>query len=394
MYLQTNKYEKPSELATLRAMSLRNFIHQLSGSRHLQYWFLQFAGWMSLAIYTLLSLTLYYHSDADWKHIAHTFLQSPLGLIISLPLRPLYLRIWNWNILLRLLVVSVAVLICALVWTVTRMLLFIWMADADGLFESDFGGWFFPGMFVYLSWTLLFYCIHYYQLQQEEHLLAVDLAAQRQEEYLKRLKAETVAKEAQLKMLRYQINPHFLFNTLNTIKGLVYLKDNDVASDMIIRLSSFLRYSLESNPLKNISLEKEVETLKVYLDIEVVRFSERLQVRYFIDEAAAKASVPSMILQPLVENAIKYAISPSENGGFIEIKARVESGYLCIMVCDDGPGIGFSSPENKPEGCGVGLQNTEDRLKALYEEDYRLELIRRPEGGAKVLIRIPYSLVE
>lgn len=393
-YTETNKlrqYEKPIGLATLKSMSLKYFIRQLSASRHLQYWFLQFVGWTGLAVYTLLSLTLYYHSDPDWTHIAHTFLQSPLGLVISLPLRPLYLRIWHWHLLWRLLVVSLAVTLCALVWTVARMLLFIWMADADGLFQSDFGGWFFPGMFVYLSWTLLFYCIHYYQLQQEEHLIAVDLAAQKQEEYLKRLKAETIAKEAQLKMLRYQINPHFLFNTLNAIKGLVHLKENEVASDMILQLSSFLRYSLESNPLLNVTLQKEVDTIKTYLDIEKVRFSERLQVRYILDDAAAKASVPSMMLQPIVENSIKYAISPSENGGTIEIKARVEGRSLSIIVCDDGPGLGFTTTQNKPKGCGVGLQNIEERLKALYESDYQLELMDRSEGGTKVLIRIPYS---
>lgn len=371
-------------------MSLKNFIKQLSKSRHLQYWFLQFVGWTGLAIYTLLSLTLYYRANAEWQHIAHTFLQSPLGLIISLPLRPLYLHIWNWSLMARLLVVSLAVLVCALAWTVARMLLFMWMADEHGLFQSDFGGWFFPGMFVYLSWTLLFYCIHYYQLQQEEHLIAVDLAAQRQEEYLKRLKAETVAKEAQLKMLRYQINPHFLFNTLNAIKGLVYLKENGVACDMILRLSTFLRYSLESNPLLNTSLEKEVESLKVYLDIEVVRFSERLKVEYKITDEAKQGSVPSMILQPLVENAIKYAIAPSENGGTIEIKGWVESGFLCIAVCDNGPGIGFTTPADKPEGCGVGLQNTQERLRALYEDDYQFTLANKEGGGLRVFIRVPY----
>lgn len=371
-------------------MSLKHFIKQLSKSRHLQYWFLQFVGWTGLAIYTLLSLTLYYRANAEWQHIAHTFLQSPLGLIISLPLRPLYLHIWNWSLMARLLVVSLAVLVCALAWTVARMLLFMWMADEHGLFQSDFGGWFFPGMFVYLSWTLLFYCIHYYQLQQEEHLIAVDLAAQRQEEYLKRLKAETVAKEAQLKMLRYQINPHFLFNTLNAIKGLVYLKENGVACDMILRLSTFLRYSLESNPLLNTSLEKEVESLKVYLDIEVVRFSERLKVEYKITDEAKQGSVPSMILQPLVENAIKYAIAPSENGGTIEIKGWVESGFLCIAVCDNGPGIGFTTPADKPEGCGVGLQNTQERLRALYEDDYQFTLANKEGGGLRVFIRVPY----
>lgn len=374
-------------------MSLKNFIKQLSKSRHLQYWFLQFVGWTGLAIYTLLSLTLYYQANPEWKHIAHTFLQSPLGLIISLPLRPLYLRIWHWSLMARLLVVSLAVLVCAFIWTVTRMLLFMWMADAEGLFQSDFGGWFFPGMFVYLSWTLLFYCIHYYQLQQEEHLIAVDLAAQRQEEYLKRLKAETIAKEAQLKMLRYQINPHFLFNTLNAIKGLVYLKENDVAADMILRLSTFLRYSLESNPLLNISLEKEVESLKVYLDIEVVRFAERLKVEYKITDEAKKASVPSMILQPIVENAIKYAIAPSENGGTIEIKGWVDDTFLCIAVCDDGPGIGFTTPADKPEGCGVGLQNTQERLVTLYEDDYQFTLSNKAGGGLRVYIRVPYQTV-
>ena len=135
------------------------------------------------------------------------------------------------------------------------------------------------------------------------------------------LKASTMAHQAHIKMLRYQLNPHFLFNTLNAISTLILLKENDTAEAMVSRLSDFLRYSLDNDPIKRVPLGQEIKALRLYLEIEKVRFDDRLEVLWDIDESCESALVPSMILQPIIENAIKHAISKMENGGRISITA-------------------------------------------------------------------------
>ena len=153
------------------------------------------------------------------------------------------------------------------------------------------------------AWSALYYGINYYLLLEE------------QTDQLLRL--EHQASAAQLAMLRYQLNPHFLFNTLNSISTLVLLKQTDRANAMLSRLSSFLRYTLVNEPTGQVTVEQEVETLKLYLEIEKMRFEERLRPDFDIDPAAAPARLPSLLLQPLVENAIKYAVTPQEEGADI-----------------------------------------------------------------------------
>src|SRR5690606_31519312 len=135
-------------------------------------------------------------------------------------------------------------------------------------------------------------------------------------------KLETQASTAQLAMLRYQLNPHFLFNTLNSISTLVLLKQTERANAMLSRLSSFLRYTLVNEPSGHVTVAQEVETLKLYLEIEKMRFEDRLRPHFHIDPAAARARMPSLLLQPLVENAVKYAVTPQEEGADISIDAR------------------------------------------------------------------------
>src|SRR5690606_38911446 len=159
------------------------------------------------------------------------------------------------------------------------------------------------------AWSALYYAINYF-LQVEE-----------QADRLERLEAQ--ATSAQLAMLRYQLNPHFLFNTLNSISTLVLLKQTEPANAMLTRLSSFLRHTLVTQPGGKVSVAQEVETLKLYLDIERMRFEDRLRTVFRIEPAAASAAIPSLLLQPLVENAIKYAVSPQEEGARISLTAQV-----------------------------------------------------------------------
>jgi sensor histidine kinase YesM len=212
---------------------------------------------------------------------------------------------------------------------------------------------------------------------------------------------EAQATSAQLAMLRHQLNPHFLFNTLNSISTLVLLKQTEPANAMLSRLSSFLRYTLINEPTGRVTVAQEVETLKLYLDIELMRFEERLRTEFRIDEDARNALMPSLLLQPLVENAIKYAVSPLEDGAQITIGAQVVGSMLRVTVSDSGPGLpagtdpstlfgvnpdSTDSPDpiplpGAPVSTGVGLPNIRDRLAQAYGSNQRFEAGTGPKAA-------------
>jgi LytS/YehU family sensor histidine kinase len=202
-------------------------------------------------------------------------------------------------------------------------------------------------------------------------------------------------------MLRYQLNPHFLFNTLNSISTLVLLKQTEPANAMLTRLSSFLRHTLVSQPGGKVTLAEEVETLQLYLGIERMRFEERLRTDFEIEPAAAHASLPSMLLQPLVENAIKYAVSAQEEGARISVSARLVGNRLRVTVSDTGPGLqrgparSSLAPAIMGDGqavsTGVGLANIRNRLAQAYGDDHLFDIRTPPEGGFTVIIELPHE---
>jgi LytS/YehU family sensor histidine kinase len=201
-----------------------------------------------------------------------------------------------------------------------------------------------------------------------------------------------VAQEAQLKMLRYQLNPHFLFNTLNAISTLILDKDTELANSMVTKLSRFLRYSLVSDPMASVTVAEEVASLKLYLDIEKVRFGDRLTLKFDIDKAAEQALMPSLLLQPLVENAIKYAISQAIQGGYIAVTARVVDQTLELSVADDGPGMDLAV--HPKTGSGVGLANTRERLLQRYGDAQSLTLSDTDPHGVTVNVLLPLEYGE
>jgi signal transduction histidine kinase len=194
--------------------------------------------------------------------------------------------------------------------------------------------------------------------------------------------------EARLAALRAQLNPHFLFNTLNSISTLVLLKQTERANAMLSRLSSFLRYTLINEPTAQVSLEQEVETLKLYLEIEKMRFEDRLRTSFLIDPAVAKARLPSLLLQPLVENAIKYAVTPQEEGADITVSAQPVGQNVRIIVSDTGPGLQDGAP-SPHWSTGVGLANIRDRLAQAFGERQSMDMRSTPEGGFSVIIELP-----
>lgn len=228
---------------------------------------------------------------------------------------------------------------------------------------------------LFFAWSALYYAINFY------------LTVEQQADQLLRL--ENQASHAQLAMLRYQLNPHFLFNTLNSISTLVLLKQTDRANAMLSRLSSFLRYTLVNEPTALVPLSQEVETLKLYLEIEKMRFEDRLRTSFEVDPTVMDAHLPSLLLQPLVENAIKYAVTPKEEGADITLVAQPAGENVRIVVSDTGPGLN-QAMNRLTLSTGVGLVNIRDRLAQAFGERHRFETSSTPGGGFVVTIELPF----
>jgi hypothetical protein len=192
------------------------------------------------------------------------------------------------------------------------------------------------------------------------------------------------AQTAQLRALRYQVNPHFLFNTLNSLSALVLTRRNDEAERMIADLAAFFRTSLTADPAEDVTLSEEIRMQRLYLDIEQTRFPRRLLVEFDIPPPLESATVPGLILQPLVENAIKYGVSRSSRPVTIAIRARRENGSLHLSVEDDGESDTAPTP-----GHGVGLRNVADRLAARFDGAAECRYGARPEGGFRVDLTLP-----
>ena len=199
---------------------------------------------------------------------------------------------------------------------------------------------------------------------------------------------ESELARAQLDMLRAQLHPHFLFNALNTIAGLVRERRNEAATDVIAGLGGLLRHALASLDRDEIPLREELDVLQSYLCVERARFRERLSVHVDVDADAMHRAVPSLILQPLVENAIRHGLRNATEGGQIWITARTERGSLELVVRDNGCGLD-PSRDSATESARLGLRNTRARLERLYGSSGVLELTSVAEGGAVARVRIP-----
>lgn len=353
------------------------------------FWYWQAGFWLFFSGVHFITLTLWY-SDPSLPYIVHTALQASVGLILSLWMYPVYLKIWNKHPFIRIATVLVMVMALSFVWTLFRMESFIRITGEEHIWP-DLGGWYHASIFIFLCWASMFHGVRYYQLLESEHSEVLKAEAETREEQIKRMKAQTVARDAQIKMLRYQLNPHFLCNTLNAINSLVEAGIDEKAQEMTVKLSRFLRYSLDNNPDTQVILAKEINALNLYLDIENTRFGERLQTDFQIEDSAQLALVPSLLLQPIIENSMKYAIAQNEEGGVIGIKAYVENYHLILELWDTGSG---KAPDlckiQKFNKSGVGLRNTEERLATLFPGAFRFELSITKEGGLKTTISIPY----
>jgi signal transduction histidine kinase len=223
----------------------------------------------------------------------------------------------------------------------------------------------------YLPIVLIAHVASYYQRLRERELRSSQLQGQ--------------LEKARLQLLKSQLQPHFLFNTLNSISALM-LTNVEAADRMITRLGDLLRMSLETAGTQMTTLSRELEFVSCYIEIERVRFEERLKVCIEVAPETLDASVPHLLLQPLVDNAIKHGISRRVTGGEIRISATQDDGDLYLEVRDNGPG--FKKPSQSPSG-GIGLRITRERLETIYGQDQSVELLSLPDGGVAARVCIP-----
>lgn len=231
------------------------------------------------------------------------------------------------------------------------------------------------GIGIYLLIALTAYAFSYYRRYRQGQVRALQLEAQ--------------LSQAQLEALKMQLHPHFLFNTLHSISALLS-KDTEAARRMITRLGDFLRLTLENSGAQEVTLQQEMEFLRCYLEIERVRFQDRLITRLNISPQVLDARVPNLILQPIVENAIRHGIAPRSTPGIIEIEAKPHNGSVRIQVRDNGPGMPQHRSADSLFRKGLGLANTETRLERLYGPAHLFDLANDPEGGLVVTLEIPF----
>jgi two-component system LytT family sensor kinase len=334
------------------------------------FWRLQAVGWAGAMLLRAMSAIA---NDQPLTFLVIVLIGTVTGFSLSLMLAVVFRQLiaqrplvtWGATVL----AIPIAVGLYAFV---DAWVIWLYRAESQASFAQLFIGYFYYDATLLGAWSALYYAINFYLTVEE-----------------------------QIAMLRYQLNPHFLFNTLNSISTLVLLKQTEPANAMLSRLSSFLRYTLVNKPSVRVTVAQEVETLKLYLGIELMRFEERLRTTFDIAPETEPGLLPSLLLQPLVENAIKYAVSPQETGAEITISTQLVGSTLRIVVSDTGPGLQTSTTDNRlsgmtydggePASTGVGLTNIRDRLSQAYGEDHRFETIEPPEGGFAVVIEIPFE---
>lgn len=347
------------------------------------FWNLQTLGWGGAALLRAMSSIA---NGQPAGFLVVVLIATITGFSISLILSAIFRVLINqrplvtWGVTAMVLPLAVGGYAFVDAWVIT-----LYRPGSESSFTAILLGAFYLDLTLLGAWSALYYAINFF-LQVEEQADQLILL-------------ESQATSAQLAMLRYQLNPHFLFNTLNSISTLVLLRQTEPANAMLSRLSSFLRYTLINEPAGKVSLSQEIETLKLYLDIEKMRFEERLRTEFRIDPRAQKAQLPSLLLQPLVENAIKYAVTPLEEGATITVAAQLSDGTVRITVSDTGPGLQNPDMSRRTSSMetmstGVGLANIRDRLVQAYGENQSFRTGTPSGGGFVVTIEIPFEQEE
>jgi two-component sensor histidine kinase len=346
-----------------------------------RFWFLQGVGWLFFTGFIFLDVIVYTGVDRT-AAIAEDVVFPPAVLGCSLILRFFCRRLYRRNKSLLRAMLYAGLL--AVVLAIPCGVLPAWaelkvrgIALSSRVFFFDAWGFVNYALFILICWSALYLGIKHYQALQTAHTRA--------------LEAESLAREARLQSLRYQLSPHFLFNTLNGVSSLMTQGEIKEADRMLTRLAGFLRSTLDEMDQQEISLVREASNLEQYLKIEKSRLGERLQLELLIDPGAQKALVPALLLQPLAENAIRHGISPRPAGGKLTIKAERKAETVRIAVEDDGVGMRDAAQASGSGHRGVGLSNTIERLRVLYGTDQHLIVRWPPAGGCQVQIELPWK---
>jgi signal transduction histidine kinase len=351
-------------------------------------WFVLFMGWTLIGLFfssQIYLITSYRKMPYSWKRsmaatLPDTYLWALLAiLVIHLAQHYRFGRSsWRSALLIHF---PASLLIAA-------FHLFVAVSIIPLFQPIERTGWWWPTLkfnFVdVFHWNVLVYwaivacnhALHYYRSYREKEIQASQL--------------ETQLAQAQLQALRMQLQPHFLFNTLHSISALIPNKP-DAADRMIARLGDFLRITLKNSGTPEVTLQKELEFINCYLEIERVRFQDRLQVKVSIDPEALDALIPNLLWQPFLENAILHGVASRTDPGNVEIEARRVDGRLHLSIKDDGPGIQAEANRLRVHPEGADVTDTRARLKQMYQENYSLELRDTSSGGLEVILEIPFK---
>ncbi|WP_448566515.1 sensor histidine kinase [Thalassotalea ganghwensis] len=343
-----------------------------------QFWTLQLSGWLGYALVVFVAIIRPQFDDPNFNmsgQLINLAIEVLAGFGLSYLQWLIIQKIVHLPLRTTLLISFSSAFILGLILNIIKLAAYktivydqVWYEELNML---EFGGWFLFSLSTMFIWTALFFIMLYNTKLQKEHEML--------------LRAQTSAKESQLQMLRYQLNPHFMFNTMNAISTLIYKKDNEKAGEMVDKLCTFFRYSLDEKNARVSTLRKEVELLEVYFSIEQVRFADKLTVAMNIAPQALDARVPTLFLQPIVENAIKHGIEARKQHGQIEISATLVSDNVLIVVKND------NAVETKKagEGFGIGLTNTIERLETMFNKHCQLTLNNQGDQ-TEVRIMFPY----
>jgi len=344
------------------------------------FWPLHLAGWAALGLSMWLGALP--HAAAPGRTLVGKMIFATTGGLLTLGLRPLYRWLHERSTPIPRLVAICAVCsyVLSVVWSMSYQgsvnLLWDWVdgraLDLPGFSSLINGALFYT--FIPMAWSVLYVGIKYYE----------DMQAERE----RALAAEGQAHEARLTALRYQLNPHFLFNTLNAVSTFIAERKNTDAERMVARLSDFLRLTLDQGTDVEVPLAEEMDFVRRYLDIQQIRFGDRLTVTFDVDADTLSAQVPPLLLQPIVENAVRHGIMPREDGGRLTIEARRVADTLHLRVADDGPGP--PADESLADSSGIGIQNVKERLQTLYGDDHAFTCARADGGGCVVSIELPF----
>jgi len=349
-------------------------------------WGLLFAAWTSFGLFFASKLLIGHAYRGEALDLGQTFLYWLTCAYLWAALTPLVLYLSRRfriergrlrNLPLHLLASIILSLVHLAAYLAISSLIIPLTAPVAQVFEEFVIIGLHGNLITYWTLVVISHAVDYYWEYQERELSA------------SRFKAQLV--QAQLTSLKSQLQPHFLFNTLNSIAVLVRKNSNEQAVAMLTGLADLLRHSLKNVEAQEISLKEELEFLERYLEIEKVRFKDRLRVNMKIEPDTLEALVPNLILQPIVENAIRHGIGRRTASGQLEISAHRENGTLSLQVRDDGPGL---SSGDKSVGGQIGLANTRARLRQLYGEAQCFDLRNDVGGGAVARIAIPFRLPE